>query len=882
MTSNPLFDLEFLSSLLERKGRTLYARVTALTEDELPIEYIEGKATGGNINIDGNSIVRRTCSLTLIAKEVNISDFYWGLKNKFKLEIGVQNDINKNYDDIIWFKQGVYIITSFNTSRGTSNYTINISGKDKMCRLNGDLGGVLPHTTDFGIEEYYDKTTDVHTYTSIPLKTIIREAVQNFGNELAGNIIINDLEDAGLELLEYRGDVPMYMFRQTTSDIFTNMTLNGNQPCYIKKDDIWERTTISNDKEITYDNFVDLEIDNSPTKIKLSNRENADTYTIAKIEYGDTPGYRLTDLTYAGDLIANVGETITSVLDKIVKMLGNFEYFYNLDGKFVFQQKSNYVSIPWLNSENGDELPANETTPMWSFLNSELITQFQNTPNIANLRNDFAVWGKKKTTSGSELDIHMRYAIDRKPEYYKAYDGVEYTTEDWDWRELIYRMALDYRKHYHDDDFLWTIAQNNPQWPDGHTGYEQYYTDMEGFWRTIYCPREEAEPQYAALEYSEDLEEDVFIKQAYRVATVKDYEQFGYKDMYILVNGEMKPFAESCIIQPNITYSYLDTTGNLTNITWDGKDSDTRKKLLNDLSRDAIYVTNVSNFYTSDGLGFFVNNGKEIFQVLTYEVASGNKNNAAKFIETELAKAIESNKTLYVRDSDNNKYIAYTELPAEVRALYRPNGKFVQELSYTKTKNTGELLEDTHTDKVYYYEQYYGFDEETNWANEVYDAPESLLFWFDFLDAEGSEMGKYAVNTIGIRSKAISDNDVKTIYYREIPQVIFQTGIETYEHQTGYTYIQLQGTMENLFTISSKGKSAKERTEELLYTHGYCAESVNLTAIPVYHLEPNSRITIQDADSGISGEYLVNKITIPLTYNGTMSITATKAVSDIT
>lgn len=879
MISNPLFDLEFLSSLLENKGRTLFARVTALTENELPVEYIEGKATGGSINIDGQSAVRRTCSLTLVAKEININDFYWGLKNKFRLEIGVQNNINSKYDDIIWFKQGTYIITSFSTSRGTNNYNINISGKDKMCRLNGDLGGVLPHTTDFGIEEYYDEETDVHTYTSIPIKTIIREAVQNFGNELAGNIIINDIEDAGLELLEYRGDVPMYMFRQITSDVFSNMTLNGSQPCYIynKDNDNWTKSTIDS-KNITYDNFVDLEIDNSPTIIKLD-KNGTNSYTIAKIEYGDVPGYRLTDLVYAGDLIANVGETITSVLDKIVKMLGNFEYFYNLDGKFVFQAKPSYVSIPWLNSEKGDELPAPETTPMWSFLNSELITQFQNTPNILNLRNDFAVWGKKKTLSGSELDIHMRYAIDMKPEKYVAYDGTEYTTNKWDWRELIYRMALDYRKHYHDDDLLSEIAKNNPWWPDGHTGYEQYYTDLEGFWRTIYCPRNEAKPKYAATDERND---EIFIQQAYRKAETKDYKKFGYKDIYVLVNGEMKPFAESCIVQPNVTYSYLDTTGKLSNITWNGS-SDAKKVLLNKLSRDGIYITNVSDFYTADGLAFVVNNGKESFQVLTYETNSTNISGSAKFIEVELSKAIASGyPTLYVRDKDNDTYIAYKKLPQELRQLYKPNGTFVEELSYTKTQNTGESLDITATEKVHYYEEYYGFDEKTCWANEVYDSPESLLFWFDFLDAEGSDMGKYSARTIGIRSKAINDNDVKSIYYREIPQVIFQTGIETYEHQTGYTYIQLQGTMENLFTISSKGKSAKERVEELLYTHGYCTESVNITSIPIYHLEPNSRITIQDNDSGISGEYLVNKMTIPLTYNGTMSITATKAVSDIT
>jgi len=39
----------------------LKVRVTLLSWDELPIKRIQGKVTGDFINIDGNSIVRRTC-----------------------------------------------------------------------------------------------------------------------------------------------------------------------------------------------------------------------------------------------------------------------------------------------------------------------------------------------------------------------------------------------------------------------------------------------------------------------------------------------------------------------------------------------------------------------------------------------------------------------------------------------------------------------------------------------------------------------------------------------------------------------------------------------------------------------------------------------------
>jgi hypothetical protein len=45
-----------------------------------------------------------------------------------------------------------------------------------MCLLNGDISGKLPHTTDFGIIEEWDDNDHV-IFTSIPIKTIIREAM---------------------------------------------------------------------------------------------------------------------------------------------------------------------------------------------------------------------------------------------------------------------------------------------------------------------------------------------------------------------------------------------------------------------------------------------------------------------------------------------------------------------------------------------------------------------------------------------------------------------------------------------------------------------------------------------------------------------------------
>ena len=87
--------------------------------------------------------------------------------------------------------------------------------------------------------------------------------------------------------------------------------------------------------------------------------------------------------------------------------------------------------------------------------------------------------------------------------------------------------------------------------------------------------------------------------------------------------------------------------------------------------------------------------------------------------------------------------------------------------------------------------------------------------------------------------------------------------------------------MDSMFSISKQGKSAKDRLDELIYQHGYCIENITITAIPVYYLEPNTRIYVYDENTGLNGDYVISKITLPLTYNGTMSITATKAAESL-
>ena len=836
MISNAVLDIDFINELLCQTEREVFARVTVLNQREEPLEFIEGKATGGSINVDGKSAIRRSCSLTMVADELYINDFYWGVRNKFKLEVGLTNNVNDKYENIIWFPQGIYLITNFDTNLAAKKWTVSIKGKDKMCLLNGEFGGHLPHNTEFGIEKYHDLKTDTVTKTPIPIKTIIREAVRNFGGEQPQNIIINDLEEVGKIRLEYRGNTPMYMFRKIEDDIFTNVSFNANQTCYYFGSTGWIKTTIGDSTNIIYDNLVDLDGEIEPTKIKFHNNEIFEQlYYIAKFDYGSIPGYRLTDLTYEDpeSLVSKAGDTVVSLLDKIKKMLVNFEYFYNVEGKFVFQKQQKYNAFNWQGSEIDEVLYADATLnmeqPIFSFLDDKLLTSFKNTPKLQDLKNDFSIHGIKRSPSGAENPIRARYAIDKKPTYYRAYDGMIYTTNehliddmitklkekltielteklnkfelkytvpidlpapikqedgsysagwwdirDWyeyyqlvkkeipnrtmkwysknnkegcvplntipgyeyrtgdvwlvikekdgrynvqhgsgqysettshqqcyysvlddslkgystypvspaeygdfhapysgctvthtyleflksdveakgglvyfynpnfpntnstqeaidkeiekeveiikkqnpmtyvDWREIIYQMALDYNKHYHDDDFLYQVAQNNKDYyPYGQTGYERYYVDINGFWRTLYDPN--PTPMFEAISYLEAPEhyqdETLYIQHSYRKLEMDEKDELvvDITKLYVLdynrdpEHPDIIPFLGSqyCRLrtpdeEDSDLYFYVDPQTNIMN------SGETNPYKLNQINLAEIYLKNRGPFITNE------------------------------------------------------------------------------------------------------------------------------------------------------------------------------------------------------------------------------------------------------------------------------------------
>lgn len=366
---NFLDDQKFLKELENYSIKETQLKVELLDFKEKPVTEIQGKCISGSLNLDGSSSMRRTCSFSLVVDKdtydlTNVESLI-SINKKIKLYIGYTNFLNeyKHYGEVIWFPLGVFVVTAPSISHSVTDATINISAKDKTCLINGEVSGALP--APVVLHEKYTRRDDGTTYVEpVNMYDIIRESIIELGGEDSGKVIINDIPLKVKKLVRYIGNKPLHF------DAFGN--------------------------EVS-----------EPT-------EGGRT-----VSSGDLAGYDWVDFTYPGELIKQAGEPVTAILDAICNVLGNYEYFYDIEGNFVFQEKKNYLNTSYLPITNlkNDNYTVNfgEKPIAYSFKNSNLISSYNNTPNWLNIKNDFIVWGKRRTPSGAEVPIRYHVAIDEIP-----------------------------------------------------------------------------------------------------------------------------------------------------------------------------------------------------------------------------------------------------------------------------------------------------------------------------------------------------------------------------------------------------------------------------------------------------------------------------------
>lgn len=630
-----LNDMDFLTQLDKLHMRVQYAKIILLSfKDEEPIKEIQGSITSGNLSVNGSSAIRRTINLTMLASIDNSNlediDNEISINKKIKVLIGYDNPLKsyKNYGDIIWFPCGLFVLSSANISRSTSGWNISITGKDKMCLLDGTAGGTLPASITFHESLVQLDNGDVEIqYPTI--FQIIYEAVNHWGGEAIENIIITDIDDEIKMLVRYMGDKPVY---------FSN-----------------DYQSLSFEAQEDYPHMF---------------------------SYGQDAGYKYTDFTYPGELVLNAGDTVVTLLDKIVSTLGNYEYFYNIDGKFVFQEIKNYLNTgsPLLELSPEDYVRSyNNAKFLYSLTDLDTTTAITRNPKYDNVKNDFYVWGKRKTSTGVEVSIRYHLAIDDKPDIDLA---------------------------------------------------------MQNMWEV------------------KDKKSNLIVR--YDFNTLDDY-------------------------------SVDDYTVTLVGTPCDEWREELYRRALNAQVSNSVY----DNYYDS-------------------------------------------------------------ELIAEWRNLYNPMNK--------------------------------NWDATNHWNPDVFNDPGSINFWLDFIDTS-SVLGKYSIKNIGRRTKVVNNNDIKTVYNSEVPDVVFIEGLDQdliVKYQgIGQRFFILTNEYYDMFSISTTGTSCFDQIREMMYQNLCYNTTISLTCLPKYYIEPNNIIRVEDKDSNIYGNYQITQYSLPLTYNGTMSITATEVLTRV-
>lgn len=388
------YDEAFLDKLDRVKVKKQYIEITLLSFEEKEIRTITGTILSGSISVNGSSRIRRTINLTMVAQkeENNLTnlDNLISLNKKVRVRVGYNNPFKEYWDEygqIVWFLCGTYVVSNASVSSSPTSCTISIQGKDKMAMLDGTAGGTLPASVNFNEIYQYNKDGSVTVLTPT-IFNIIQEAVNHYGLEPINNIVINDIPNRGKKLIRYVGSTPLYFSSDYTSIYIGEFNSTPEKPTPFKADD----------------------------------------YVYG---YGDDVGYMDTDFTYPGDLIFAAGSTVMQVLDEICKVLGNYEFFYDTEGRFIFQEIKNYTynkySIVVGDGTDSKAVPLTElkgsyylkstisSKYQYTFTDTETVSAITNNPKYSNIKNDFIVWGQRESITGSKHEIRYHLAIDEKP-----------------------------------------------------------------------------------------------------------------------------------------------------------------------------------------------------------------------------------------------------------------------------------------------------------------------------------------------------------------------------------------------------------------------------------------------------------------------------------
>ena len=642
-----LSDKNFLKIIDNLKLKKQYTKITVLDWQENAIQDFQGHIVSGNLNIDGQSAIRRSCNFTMTLDQefnndpVKIQKLF-AINTKFSLCIGVENETPyyKDYP-IIWFPLGIFIMINPSFSHGLDGITISMQAKDKMCLLNGECGGVIPATVILHEQESINANGE-YIIIKPTIYKIIQELVNHFGNEQLGKILINNIEERIKGVVKWEDSHPLYIYEK----------INEKNPVLKQYYPSMSANLLGYDNKIQYNAGQDI-------------------------------GYTLEKFTYPGELIAQQGQSVCDILEIIKNTLGNYEYFYDVYGNFIFQEKQNFINtsestkkINNMTSMNYYDFPNNNI--IYNFNNGNLITSYSNTPQYSLIKNDFIIWGKKKDKNNREYPIRYHLAIDQKPTVGNEYDIVKYKDKNgFD----IYKVPISYDSVNNfpvigQEEYIYLDKQNNKvyKWD---LSTKKYIIIGEptkvktADWRTeLFMQGANAEPLglYPNYYYSE-------LKNEWPKIYNIDSKQPNFKVDYLENGTNLDYFLDFIDVFSEIGKISVNNIGRRTKVITDDKincifepsipnliivdiDNPEAQEIIKECDEKKFeYVQVNSNLFTKMSRGGYFNSAFELAKNLLYENTYLNESISLQSLPIYY---LEPNTRIQVQDIENNIFGIYS------------------------------------------------------------------------------------------------------------------------------------------------------------------------------------------------------------------------------
>lgn len=149
--------------------RNLHLKINILDFNYQVVNEISGEVIAGNISVDANADLRRSCSISVVVTDSNYNIESGGqiwLDKYIQIYVGVDSIQN---GETVWINQGIYLIDAPSWVYDAQTKTLSFNGLDLMSKMTGLRNGNLA-----GIP------------TEIPVGTNIRAAVISTLTQLGG------------------------------------------------------------------------------------------------------------------------------------------------------------------------------------------------------------------------------------------------------------------------------------------------------------------------------------------------------------------------------------------------------------------------------------------------------------------------------------------------------------------------------------------------------------------------------------------------------------------------------------------------------------------------------------------------------------------------